>query len=76
MVESTEKLIRISSFIKRKPGVSKEDFYRYWINVHAPCCKDFMLRHGVIEYVQVIVHTYPSRTKPSYESQPIMLTLT
>jgi hypothetical protein len=53
MVETTEKLIRISSFIKRKPGVSKEDFYRYWINVHAPCCKDFMLRHGVVEYVQV-----------------------
>ncbi|KAF2807339.1 uncharacterized protein BDZ99DRAFT_522954 [Mytilinidion resinicola] len=49
---ASEKLIRISSFIRRKPGVSKEEFYQYWTQVHGPLCTDFMMRHGVVEYVQ------------------------
>jgi hypothetical protein len=50
---ASEKLIRISSFIRRKPGVSKEEFYQYWTQVHGPMCTEFMRRHGVVEYTQV-----------------------
>lgn len=50
---SSEKLIRITSLIHRKKGVSKEDFYKYWTQVHGPMCTEFMKRHGVVEYVQV-----------------------
>ncbi|KAF2492568.1 hypothetical protein BU16DRAFT_85678 [Lophium mytilinum] len=60
---ASENLIRISSFIRRKPGVSKEEFYQYWTQVHGPLCTDFMMRHGVVEYVQVLpllpAHPYP-----------------
>ena len=49
---STEPLIRITSFINRKPTVSASDFYRYWTQVHGPLVHAFMLRHGVVEYVQ------------------------
>ncbi|KAF2420966.1 hypothetical protein EJ08DRAFT_728041 [Tothia fuscella] len=44
---SSEKLIRITSCIHRKEGVSKEDFYKYWTQVHGPMATDFMKRHGV-----------------------------
>jgi hypothetical protein len=50
---STEKLIRITSCINRKKGVSNEDFYKHWTQVHGPMWTDFMKRHGVVEYVQV-----------------------
>lgn len=49
---STEPLIRITSFINRKPSISPDEFYRYWTQVHGPLVHDFMLRHGVVEYVQ------------------------
>ena len=55
---STENLIRITSFINRKKGVSKEDFYNYWTQVHGPLVHDFMKRHGVVEYVQVNIKPY------------------
>ena len=54
---STEKYIRITSFINRKKGVSKDDFYAYWTQVHGPLVTDFMKRYGVIEYVQFSRYT-------------------
>jgi len=40
------------NFINRKSGISKEEFYSYWTQVHGPLVHDFMKRHGVVEYVQ------------------------
>lgn len=50
---STEKLIRITTLIPRKKGISEEEFYKYWTQVHGPVAIDFMMRHGVVEYRQV-----------------------
>jgi hypothetical protein len=50
---ATEHLIRITTLIPRKKGMSQEDFYKHWTQIHAPLCTDFMMRHGVIEYRQV-----------------------
>jgi len=54
---ATEGLIRITTLIPRKKGISEEEFYKYWTGTHAPVCVDFMMRHGVIEYRQY--HTTP-----------------
>ena len=50
---ATEKLIRITTLIPRKKGISEEEFYKYWTQIHAPVAIDFMMRHGVVEYRQV-----------------------
>ncbi|KXJ87838.1 EthD domain-domain-containing protein [Microdochium bolleyi] len=54
---STEKLIRITTLIPRKKGMSQDDFYKHWATVHGPMVIDFMMRHGVVEYRQY--HTTP-----------------
>lgn len=53
LIMSTEKLIRITTLIPRKKGLSKEEFYKHWTTVHGPMVVDFMMRHGVVEYRQV-----------------------
>lgn len=50
---SSEKLIRITTLIPRKKGMSQADFYKHWKTVHGPMVVDFMQRHGVVEYRQV-----------------------
>ncbi|KAM0332031.1 hypothetical protein ACHAQA_002299 [Verticillium albo-atrum] len=44
---SNERLVRITTLIPRKKGMSKEAFYKHWTEIHAPLCTDFMMRHGV-----------------------------
>lgn len=29
-------MIKVMNIVKRKPGISREDFYKYWKNVHGP----------------------------------------
>ncbi|KAH7014376.1 EthD domain-containing protein [Microdochium trichocladiopsis] len=53
----TEKLVRITTLIPRKKGMSQADFYKHWSTVHGPMVVDFMMRHGVVEYRQY--HTTP-----------------
>lgn len=49
----TEELIRITTLIPRKKGMTQEAFYKHWETVHGPMVVDFMMRHGVVEYRQV-----------------------
>lgn len=51
---STEHLIRITSLIPRKKGMSQAAFYKHWTTIHGPLVLDFMTRHGVVEYRQVM----------------------
>ncbi|CAK7230238.1 hypothetical protein SBRCBS47491_007519 [Sporothrix bragantina] len=53
----TEKLIRITTLIPRKKGLTEAQFYKHWTEVHGPMVLDFMMRHGVVEYRQY--HTTP-----------------
>lgn len=50
---STEQLIRITTLIPRKKGMSEDAFYKHWTTIHGPMVINFMMRHGVIEYRQV-----------------------
>ena len=34
-------MIKIITVVKKKPGISREDFYKYWKEVHGP----FVARH-------------------------------
>lgn len=52
-MSASEKLIRITTLIPRKKGMSPAEFYKHWTTVHGPLVLDFMMRHGVIEYRQV-----------------------
>ena len=61
---STEKLIRITTLLPRRKGMSKEDFYKHWTNVHGPLVLDFMMRHGVVEYRQVSFDFYVAKLCP------------
>ncbi len=60
-----EDLIKRVSFIKRKPGMSPEEFSRYWREVHGPLALDLP---GMRRYVQC--HVVPSAYdtgEPAYD---------
>ncbi|ROT35842.1 hypothetical protein SODALDRAFT_381128 [Sodiomyces alkalinus F11] len=41
------------SFLKRKPGLTQEQFYHHWEKVHGPLVKPWMEKHGFISYTQI-----------------------
>lgn len=41
--------VRTVAILGRKPGMSFEDFYRYWLEVHAPLAAQLP---GMLRYVQ------------------------
>ena len=43
-------MIKSSTFLKRKPGVSREEFLRHWKEVHGPLATKVV--PGLIKYVQ------------------------
>ncbi|OQU97770.1 hypothetical protein CLAIMM_03655 [Cladophialophora immunda] len=49
---SQEKLIRVSFMVKRKPGVSEEEFHKYWANNHGPLVQDTLVHYGIVRYNQ------------------------
>jgi uncharacterized protein (TIGR02118 family) len=50
-----ERLIKRISFVKRKPGMHREEFFRYWQDVHGPLA---LKLPGLRRYVQC--HALPS----------------
>jgi uncharacterized protein (TIGR02118 family) len=58
-------LIKRVSFIKRKPGMSREDFSQYWLDVHGPLA---LQMPGISRYVQC--HVAPEvyeKGEPAYD---------
>jgi len=43
-------MIKIISIVHKKPGISVEDFYRYWKDVHGPLVAQTL--PGIKKYVQ------------------------
>ncbi|KAL1894242.1 hypothetical protein Sste5346_006028 [Sporothrix stenoceras] len=56
--ESPKKTVSIVAFMKRKPGLTHEQFYHHWVNVHGPLVKPWAKKHGFLEYRQI--HLYPA----------------
>lgn len=46
-------MIRITFLLRRKPGMSIEDFHDYWLNRHAPLVASVMTELNILRYVQV-----------------------
>lgn len=51
--ETPKKTVSIVAFMKRKPGLTHEQFYHHWVNVHGPLVKPWAKKHGFLEYRQV-----------------------
>jgi uncharacterized protein (TIGR02118 family) len=54
-INKDEPLVKRISFLKRKPGMSREEFFRYWQDVHGPLA---LKLPGLRRYVQC--HALPS----------------
>ena len=50
---NTELLVRVTVSINRKKGTTEEQFHSYWANRHGPLVSDWLLRSGIVKYVQV-----------------------
>jgi len=55
-------MLKISTFIKRKPGMEVEEFRRYWLEVHS---KIVIKMPGIKKYIQC--HTVDSAYKGGKE---------
>jgi EthD domain len=55
----SEELIRFTFGIKRKQGVSEEEFHKHWAERHGPLVSQVLLRTKVIRYVQVTRSSLP-----------------
>lgn len=44
---------KFTMFIKRKPGMTEDDFHNYWSHEHVPIVNGWLTNHGVIRYSQV-----------------------
>lgn len=54
-------MIKFFFILRKKPGITKEEFHAYWKNVHAPLVAKLP---GLVRYTQHHVTTIP---RPEYE---------
>lgn len=47
------KVLRVSIYLKRKEGLSVEEFNRYWSEVHGPLVRPLIQKYGILKYTQV-----------------------
>ena len=51
--QKTQRLLRISVLVRRRQGISEEEFQKYWTEKHAPLVTDWLARYGIVRYNQV-----------------------
>ena len=49
-------MIKLTFCLRRKPGLSKEEFHDYWLNHHGPLVRSVMDKLKMRRYVQVHAH--------------------
>lgn len=47
------KVVRVSVYIRRKAGMSQEEFNHYWSHVHGPVVRPLLEKMGFLKYTQV-----------------------
>lgn len=50
---SEKRIYRITTFFRRRPDISEEQFYDHWGRIHGPLCVPWALHYGILEYTQV-----------------------
>ncbi|EXJ76368.1 uncharacterized protein A1O5_00876 [Cladophialophora psammophila CBS 110553] len=46
------KVLRVSMYLKRKPGLTEEQFNHYWPQVHGPLVSPLVEKYGILKYTQ------------------------
>jgi hypothetical protein len=52
------KVLRVSMYLKRKEGLSAEEFNKYWSEVHGPLVRPLVEKYGILKYTQVSGHSW------------------
>jgi hypothetical protein len=47
------KVMRVSMYLKKKAGMSQEEFNHYWSHVHGPLVRPLVEKYGILKYTQV-----------------------
>ncbi|KZV98532.1 hypothetical protein EXIGLDRAFT_700772 [Exidia glandulosa HHB12029] len=69
---SSEKLVKLIVFVRRKPGLSHEEFFKYWREVHAPIFMSLAVaKRNVVKYVQFQIDSDASAELGKFKFAPI-----
>jgi len=68
-----KKQYRITTFFKKRPDLTEQQFYDHWGNVHGPLVIPWALHHGVLEYTQyqtpeTLRRTFSSKMDPAFNT--------
>lgn len=47
------KVLRVSMYLRKKEGLSQEEFNRYWSEVHGPLVRPLVQKYNILKYTQV-----------------------
>jgi len=56
-------MMKTSYVLRRKPGMSLEEFQRYWREVHGPLVQKYAPKIGMVRYIQVHAVTPPAERR-------------
>lgn len=48
-----QNLVRLSFYVKRKNGITAEEFQKHWSAHHAEVVADCLAKYGIVKYTQV-----------------------
>lgn len=54
-MEQDGRLLKFTLLVKRKEGMSEDEFHKYWTEKHPEIVNKWLAGHGVIRYIQVCV---------------------
>ncbi|CAM6128410.1 unnamed protein product [Calypogeia fissa] len=56
--EDSKRLVKVTVFIKKKPGITDEEFHRHWSENHGPLVRSMpIVKEKVLKYTQYHVNT-------------------
>ncbi|KAL6250083.1 hypothetical protein RBB50_002384 [Rhinocladiella similis] len=64
-MSDTQRMFPLTFRVRRKKGLSEEEFHRYWANEHRILCQNWLTKYGIVKYTQyhtpsnqeAVVHT-------------------
>ncbi|KIW99161.1 uncharacterized protein Z519_00824 [Cladophialophora bantiana CBS 173.52] len=62
------KVLRVSMYLKRKPGLTEEQFNHYWSHVHGPLVRPLVEKYGILKYTQY--HTSSTVQEATMDAWP------
>ncbi|KAK5061395.1 hypothetical protein LTR84_007937 [Exophiala bonariae] len=72
MAKKTQ-VFRVSIYLKRKEGLSVEEFNRYWSEIHGPLVRPLIQKYGILKYTQY--HTSDTLQQSAIDAYPDLKSL-